>query len=269
KVHELTGKKVMMLSPEGELTTVDSSHINYEPKIPVDNDAARIGIPGKKFVMVIDLAKCDGCGKCTEACNKMHFLPPTKEWIEVIKMQDAPAEAPYFFPKPCFHCDDPPCTKVCPVDATFKREDGIVSVDNDRCIGCRFCIAACPYSVRVFNWEEPVKPTLVELNNSVEHVFQSKKGCVEKCDFCPHMAREGQLPACVSGCPMDAIYFGDENEDAVTNKSGETVALSQLLEDKGAYRFMEELGTKPRVYYLPPVNREYPVPDMNDANPKS
>ena len=264
KVHELTGKNIAILSPEGELTAVDSSHVNYEAK--VDNAEARIGIPGKKFVMVIDLAKCDGCGKCTEACNKMHFLPPTKEWIEVIKMQDAPAEAPYFFPKPCFHCDDPPCTKVCPVDATFKREDGIVAVDNDRCIGCRFCIAACPYSVRIFNWDEPVKPKVIEVDNSIEHIFQSKKGCVEKCDFCPHVARQGILPACVSGCPMDAIYFGDENEDAVTNKSGETVALSQMLEDKSAYRFMEELGTKPRVYYLPPVNRQYPVPDMTDVN---
>ncbi len=269
KVHELTGKRVMMLSTDGELVAVDSSHLNYEHKALVSNEEARIGIAGKKFVMVIDLAKCDGCGKCTDACNKMHFIPPTKKWIDVVNMQDAPAEAPYYFPKPCFHCDDPPCTKVCPVDATFKREDGIVGIDNDRCIGCRFCMAACPYSVRVFNWSEPVKPTVTEINNSVEHVFQSKKGCVEKCDFCPHMARENKLPACVTGCPMDAIYFGDENEDAVTNKSGETVALSQLLEDKSAYRFMEELGTKPRVYYLPPVNRQYPSPDMNNEIPKS
>lgn len=262
----LTGKKVPLLDSAGNLIYVDEAQIPVHTNFKgITNEESRKGIPGKKFVMVIDLAKCDGCGKCTEACNKMHFLPKEKEWIQVLEMQDAPKEAPYFFPKPCFHCDDPPCTKVCPVDATFKREDGIVSVDIDRCIGCRFCMAACPYSVRVFNWTEPVKPDIIEETPSMERAFQSKKGCVEKCDFCSHMSRVDELPACVTGCPMDAIYFGDENEDAVTNKSGQTEKLSQMLEDRAAYRFMEELGTKPRVYYLPPVNRLYPKPNMNDA----
>ncbi|MBY0479683.1 MAG: 4Fe-4S dicluster domain-containing protein, partial [Chitinophagaceae bacterium] len=214
-------------------------------------------------VMVIDLAKCDGCGKCTKACNKMHYLPKNKEWIEVLEMQDSPEVAPYYFPKPCYHCDNPPCTKVCPVDATFKREDGIVAIDTDRCIGCRFCMAACPYSVRLFNWTEPVKPDIIETTPAAENVFQSKKGCVEKCDFCPHMAREGKLPACVTGCPMNAIWFGDANEDAVTRYDGTTTKLSQLLEDGGAYRFMEELGTEPRVYYLPPVNRTYDAKEID------
>ncbi len=115
----------------------------------------------------------------------------------------------------------------------------------------------------MFNWSEPKAPEFKELNASPENVFQSKKGCVEKCDFCPHMARQGKLPGCVTGCPMNAIYFGDENEDAVTCLSGETLQLSQLLEDRAAYRFMEDLGTKPRVYYLPPYNRLYPVPEIN------
>ncbi len=262
----LTGKKVPLLDSAGNLIYVDEGqipvHTNFKGNT---NEEARKGIAGKKFVMVIDLAKCDGCGKCTEACNKMHYLPKEKEWIPVLEMQDAPKEAPYFFPKPCLHCDDPPCTKVCPVDATFKREDGIVAIDNDRCIGCRFCMAACPYSVRLFNWEEPIKPTITEINASPENAFQSKKGCVEKCDFCSHMSRKNELPGCVTGCPMDAIYFGDENEDAVTNKSGQTEKLSQMLEDRAAYRFMEELGTKPRVYYLPPTNRLYPKPTMQDS----
>ena len=161
------------------------------------------------------------------------------------------------------HCDNPPCTKVCPVDATFKREDGIVAIDNDRCIGCRFCMAACPYSVRLFNWTEPVKPNFIETTPAAENVFQSKKGCVEKCDFCPHVAREGKLPACVVGCPMNAIWFGDANEDSVTCHDGHAVKLSQLLEDGGAYRFMEELGTEPRVYYLPPANRTYDAKEIN------
>ena len=262
----LTGKKVPLLDSAGNLIYVDEGQIPVHTNFKgITNEEARKGIAGKKFVMVIDLAKCDGCGKCTEACNKMHYLPKEKEWIPVLEMQDAPKEAPYFFPKPCLHCDDPPCTKVCPVDATFKREDGIVAIDNDRCIGCRFCMAACPYSVRLFNWEEPIKPTITEINASPENAFQSKKGCVEKCDFCSHMSRKNELPGCVTGCPMDAIYFGDENEDAVTNKSGQTEKLSQMLEDRAAYRFMEELGTKPRVYYLPPTNRLYPKPTMKDS----
>lgn len=266
----LTGKKVPLLDSAGNLIYVDEGHMPVHTNFTgITNEEARKGIPGKKFVMVIDLAKCDGCGKCTKACNKMHYLPPEKEWITVKVLQDAPKEAPYFFVKPCFHCDDPPCTKVCPVDATFKREDGIVAIDNNRCIGCRFCMAACPYSVRLFNWDEPVKPNITEVNAAPENAFQSKKGCVEKCDFCPHMSRKNELPACVTGCAMDAIYFGDENEDAVTNKSGETVVLSQMLEDKAAYRFMEELGTQPRVYYLPPYNRQYPKPDMKNMHSES
>jgi molybdopterin-containing oxidoreductase family iron-sulfur binding subunit len=86
-------------------------------------------------------------------------------------------------------------------------------------------------------------------------------GTVEKCDFCPEMAARGILPACASGCPMQAIYYGDQNEDAVTNSAGQTVRLSQLLKDRSGYRQLEELGTQPRVYYLPPVNRLYPAPD--------
>jgi Fe-S-cluster-containing dehydrogenase component len=261
KTKPESGEKINVLTHDGKLVTVDKSQVaNFKPHISEED--VRKGIPGKKFVMVIDLAKCDGCGKCTKACNKMHYLPKNKEWIEVLEMQDSPEVAPYYFPKPCYHCDNPPCTKVCPVDATFKREDGIVAIDTDRCIGCRFCMAACPYSVRLFNWTEPIKPNIIETTPAAENVFQSKKGCVEKCDFCPHMAREGKLPACVTGCPMNAIWFGDANEDAVTCYDGTTTKLSQLLEDGGAYRFMEELGTEPRVYYLPPTNRIYDAKEI-------
>ncbi|MEI6815319.1 MAG: 4Fe-4S dicluster domain-containing protein [Bacteroidota bacterium] len=291
KAEKGSGEEVKVLSADGKVFVADSSHLKLKTHTPVTNAESRIGIPGKKFVMVIDLAKCEGCGKCTIACNKMHHLPKQREWIKVLEMQDSHDSAPYWFVKPCFHCDNPPCTKVCPVDATFKREDGIVAIDNERCIGCRFCMAACPYSARVFNWSEPMwveysakqgdttsKSTCCSKIEDVdptdndappERFFESKKGCVEKCDFCPHMAREGKLPCCVTGCGKDAIYFGDQNEDAVTNKSGQTVSLSQLLEDKAGYRFMEELGTKPRVYYLPPVNRQFPKPDMKNSESKS
>jgi molybdopterin-containing oxidoreductase family iron-sulfur binding subunit len=229
-------------------------------------EAARQGVPGRKWIMVIDLAKCDGCGKCISACSKMHFIPPDRQYIKVLKMQDAEKTAPYYFPQPCYHCDNPPCTKVCPVDATFKRSDGVVLIDNERCIGCRFCMAACPYGARSFNWEAPDDPPeALEKPYSPEDGFPRRIGTVEKCDFCPDMAAMGMLPACVSGCPMGAMYYGDENEDAVTDGQGGTLRLSKLLLDRSGYRELEELGTKPRVYYLPPTNRMYAPPPASSV----
>ena len=229
--------------------------------MPTALDSARQGVPGRRWIMVIDLAKCDGCGSCIRACGKMHFIPPDRQWIKVLRMQDSEKTAPYFFPQPCYHCDNPPCTKVCPVDATFKRSDGVVLIDNERCIGCRFCMAACPYGARSFNWGPPQNPPqAVAKGYSPEHGYPRRIGTVEKCDFCPDMAEMGMLPPCVSGCPMGAMYYGDENEDAVTNSQGETQRLSKLLLDRSGYRQMEELGTKPRVYYLPPKNRMYAPP---------
>lgn len=231
------------------------------PHLPPNDPSVRIGVPGRKWIMVIDLAKCDGCGGCTVQCNKMHHVPEGKAWIKVFKMQDAQHTAPYWMPRPCFQCDEPPCTKVCPVDATYKRQDGVVLIDNERCIGCRYCMAACPYSARDFNWgNEPANPDAAMQTYSPETGVPHKTGTVEKCDFCPDLAAKGILPPCTSTCHMGAVYYGDENEDAVTNGVGETVRLNKLLEERAGYRFMEELGTKPRLYYLPPKNRMYPGP---------
>jgi len=264
-----SGIKRTVFTQDGKVFMADQTHLMDYTATHVSNEEARRGIPNKKFVMVIDEAKCDGCKKCTEACQKMHFTESDREWIKVFKMQDATATAPYFFPKPCFHCDNPPCTKVCPVNATFKRQDGIVLIDNERCIGCRMCMAACPYSTRFFNWSAPSAEQKAAVGNiaySPEHSVPRRMGTVEKCDFCPDMIRQGKMPACVSGCPMDAIYFGDQNEDAVTNASGVTVKFTQLLENNAGYRHLEELGTEPRVYYLPPKNRKYPIPDIKSDN---
>jgi Fe-S-cluster-containing dehydrogenase component len=224
---------------------------------PVSNSEARKGIEGKKFVMVIDLSRCKNVKACQTACNHMHQVHPGQNWIKVYPMQDAEHTAPYWEPTTCMHCDEPPCVKVCPVDATFKRQDGIVLIDSDRCIGCRFCMAACPYSTRVFNWEEPdVTPEAASQSYSCESSMPQKKGTVGKCDFCPDMTRKGMLPHCVSACPNGVFFFGDQNEDSVTN-GAETFRFSELIKDKAGYRLMEDLGTKPRVYYLPPVNRNF------------
>src|SRR5437870_6735193 len=114
-------------------------------------------------------------------------------------------------------------------------------------------MAACPYSARSFNWGRPEEPPEAKAHpDAPECWFPRRVGTVEKCDFCPNLAAQGILPACVAGCPMGAIYFGDQNEDAVTSSKGETVRFSTLIRDRAGYRFLEELGTKPRVYYLPP-----------------
>jgi len=219
-------------------------------------------------VMVIDLSRCKNLKKCQSACNHMHHLHPGHNWIKVHSMQDAEHSAPYWQPTTCMHCDEPPCVKVCPVDATFKRQDGIVAIDSDRCIGCRFCMAACPYTTRVFNWETPVLPEEVAKRQySCETSVPQKRGTVGKCDFCPDMVRKGALPHCVSACPNGVFMFGDMNEDSVTN-GAETFRFSELIKDKSGYRLMEDLGTRPSVYYLPPVNRNFPYESgLENQNP--
>jgi molybdopterin-containing oxidoreductase family iron-sulfur binding subunit len=128
-------------------------------------------------------------------------------------------------------------------------------------------MAACPYSARVFNWGAPPEGKL-DLPYSPETSLPSKIGTVAKCDFCPDMLRDGKLPHCVPACPNGVIYFGDEIDDTVTN-GDETVRLSTLLRDKAGYRYMEELGTKPRVYYLPPVDRMFPFEETKTTNENS
>ena len=256
KTTLLTTNGNLVQVPNSEIEKMEHLHLGAPP------DEARKGIPGKKFVMVVDLAKCKNARKCVNACDKHHNLTPDRPYIKVLEMQDNENSAPYWMPKKCFQCDNPPCVKVCPVGATYKRTDGIVLVDNERCIGCRFCMAACPYSARVFNWGSPPEGKL-NLPYSPETSLPSKIGTVAKCDFCPDMLRQGKLPHCVPACPNGVIYFGDEIDDAVTNGE-ETVRLSTLLKDKAGYRYMEELGTKPRVYYLPPVDRMFPFEETKE-----
>ena len=261
QTDSLSGDKMELMTTDGTIIQVDSSEV-----IDVDNSHKhekkydlREGIPNRKFVMVIDLAKCKNALKCVDVCNKHHYVTGENAWLKVHKMQESQETAPYWMPRTCMHCDAPACVTVCPVDATFKRRDGLVLIDNERCIGCRFCMAACPYSIRVFNWSEPDQGEITmyndDINHSIEHSgLPSVKGTVDKCDFCPHTIKNGELPHCVTACPNGVFYFGDKYEDTVTN--GEvSLRLSKLLEDKAGYRLLEELGTKPSVYYLPPVDR--------------
>jgi len=257
KKNKVSGEKISLLSPEGKLVEVDKSDIQKNTYHLASREKSRKGIPGQKFVLVVDLAKCKNAQKCVEACNKHHQLTPDRSYITVLKMQDNKRSSPYWMPKKCFQCDNPPCVKVCPVSATYKRSDGIVLVDNKRCIGCRFCMAACPYSARVFNWKKPEPSVDPHHKYSPETSVPRQIGTVEKCDFCPDMLRQKKLPHCVTACPNGVIYFGNAVDDAVTN-GVETVRLSTLLREKAGYRYLEELGTEPNVYYLPPVDRIFP-----------
>ncbi|PKQ69058.1 4Fe-4S dicluster domain-containing protein [Labilibaculum manganireducens] len=255
------GETVNLLTQDGQLVQVDKNQLRPTVTGPLTElqKRGREGIAGKSFVMVIDLSKCRNARKCMDACQNHHQLRPDQHHINVLQMQDAEHTAPYFMPKPCQHCDNPPCTKVCPVDATFKRQDGIVLIDNERCIGCRFCIAACPYSARIFQWTEPKDAEKYKnLTYNIEANVPQKKGTVSKCLFSADRLRENKLPSCVSSCPNGVYYFGDQNEDAVTNgTTHETVRFSKLIEENAGYTLMPELGTKPRVYYLPPKNRAF------------
>ena len=257
-----SNKKMELMTTDGTLIQVDSSEV-IEINHSQDHDLkynVREGYANKKFVMVVDLAKCKNALSCQSACNKHHYITGDNAWIKVYKMQESKEASPYWMPTTCQHCDQPACVTVCPVDATFKRRDGVVLIDNERCIGCRFCMAACPYSTRVFNWGEPGQEVTLNMDMtdhtpSPEHAgMPSIKGTVDKCDFCPHAIDNGELPHCVTACPNGVFYFGDKYEDTVTN-GDETLRLSKLLEDKAGYRLMAGLGTEPSVYYLPPTDR--------------
>jgi molybdopterin-containing oxidoreductase family iron-sulfur binding subunit len=214
--------------------------------------------PGRvrRWAMAIDLRRCDGCQgvglppQCTQACIQGHYAPEPMQWVQVYE-QELPGGGSQFIPTPCQHCQNAPCVNVCPVGATFAAPEGTVLIDQERCIGCRLCMAACPYDRRFFNWgNAPVPPESLLADYDPERQFPAKRGTVMKCNLCPQMAREGKLPYCAQACPTNAIYYGDLEEDLGTNGQ-DVVKLSRFLSENQAYQLKAELGTKPRVYYIP------------------
>lgn len=221
-----------------------------------------------RWGMVIDLDKCSACQACVVACqaeNNIAIIGPeeaakgrTIHWIELIPHIEGeyPHVKARLIPRPCMHCDHPPCTKVCPVYATYINEEGLVAQINYRCIGCRYCTTACPYTVKYFNWYTPQWPK--EMKGALNRdVSIRTKGVVEKCTFCSHrllrarekakiegreLLPEDYIPACVQACPSRAMYFGDLNDPHSV--------VSTLSRERRAFRLMEELGTEPKVYYL-------------------
>ncbi len=210
-------------------------------------------IAAHQWVMVIDMRRCTNERDCMSSCRKNHYLHEGQEWIKTYTIETHNIEDPHghshYMPTLCMHCQQAPCVKVCPVGATFKSPDGATLVDQDRCIGCRMCMAACPYDVRTFNWDDPLPAPNVLGKPAPEYPVPQRKGTVNVCDMCTHNTRNGELPHCVDACPNQAIFVGDLATDLATDGK-ETVRLSELLQDNDAFRYKEELNTQPRVFYI-------------------
>jgi Fe-S-cluster-containing dehydrogenase component len=223
--------------------------VSYRDEARAATTSTTAAKPKHAWCMVIDLRDCDGCKACTMGCQQRHQLPVEQTWIEVFEMTDD-AGGTYHMPRPCMMCEDPPCMYVCPVGATFRTEEGLVLVDQNACIGCRTCMAACPYQARYFNWRNPPAVKRLPMPPTPEMPVPQRKGTVGKCVFCADRLPHGELPACVSSCAMGVLYIGDLVTDVAVNGLGATVKLSKFLADNDAVRFKEELGTSPRVYYI-------------------
>jgi molybdopterin-containing oxidoreductase family iron-sulfur binding subunit len=218
--------------------------------------------------MVIDLNKCTGCKACVIACKSENNLPTVAKseaekgrvnnWIEVKKMVagEFPDAKIRYLPKLCNHCDNPPCTRVCPVRATYKNHEGLVAQIYTRCIGCRYCANACPYTVKTFQWFEET-PTEAYKKMINPDVSVRSEGVVEKCSFCHHRLQKAKevarmekreleekdyQPACVQACPANAMTFGNLND-----RRSEVYRLSRAF---NTFRLLEDLGTKPKVIYI-------------------
>ena len=201
-----------------------------------------------EWAFIFDLRRCDGCRECTTGCQDEHFLPETQEWIRVHQLTDA-SGGDFFLPVLCQMCERPPCVQVCPVTATFRTDEGPILIDQSICIGCRMCMAACPYGVRFFNWDVPPEVPDEARHDGPLLQIPQVQGTVGKCDSCAHLTQDGELPACVRSCGMEAVYVADFVSDVATN-GRETVGLSQYLREHDVYRLKEHLGTEPRVYYV-------------------
>jgi len=222
--------------------------------------SSKESIQGVLFGYAFNLTRCEGFMECVAACVKENNLDRKShtQYIRIFEMEhgemspesgngkffhEVPIEDHFYMGVQCFHCEKAPCVKACPTQATYREPDGIVVVDYDWCIGCRYCIAACPYYGRRFNWNEPYVPAN-EITKK-QHYLGNRmrtKGQMEKCTFCVQRSREGRLPACVEACPTGARVFGN----LLDPKS----EIRYVLKNKKVFRFKEELGTDAKYWYF-------------------
>lgn len=209
---KLAGKGAAVLTVGGIVKKVSAA----------EKEAKKI-IAGRKLAMVIDLRRCYGCHTCSIACKSEFkvLLGTWRAWVKQIDKGKYPNMKRYHLPRLCNHCEHPPCVDVCPSGASHKREDGTVLIHEDRCIGCRLCIAACPYDARFVHPDKHI---------------------ANKCTFCVHRVDEGVVPACINACPAGARVFGDLNDP--------NSDVSKLVATQPVQVLKPELGTEPRVFYI-------------------
>ncbi|MBF0236934.1 MAG: 4Fe-4S dicluster domain-containing protein [SAR324 cluster bacterium] len=229
----------------------------YGVDIQINNEPP---LEGVLFGYALNISKCKGYRKCVTACMEENNTSRTLQiqYIRVLEMdkgsmnieesnhyydsETVPQEGKMYLPIQCHHCENPPCVRACPTKATWKEDDGIVVIDYNWCIGCHYCVVACPYWARRFNWEDPDLPP--EKINPVTHYLGNRpreRGVMEKCTFCVQRTRKGKLPACLEACPTGARVFGnllDPNSE-----------IRYILENKTVFRLKEELNTNPKFWY--------------------
>jgi Fe-S-cluster-containing dehydrogenase component len=206
--------------------------------------------------MVIDLEQCIGCQYCVWACQATNDVPEDNMRWNIGFPERTANGTDFYMTRPCLHCQEAPCVKVCPVGATWVREDGIVAMDYDRCIGCRYCEVACPYDVRRFNWATITSENGYQPTWGVPEVERRERGVAEKCTFCVHRIDRGiehgltpgidpqATPACVNVCPVGARVFG--------NVKDPESPVSKYLAEHETFRLREDFGTEPKVHYVRP-----------------
>jgi Fe-S-cluster-containing dehydrogenase component len=206
--------------------------------------------------MVIDLSRCIGCSYCVRACQAVNDVPEDAMRWNIVFQERTEAGHEFYMNRPCQHCQEAPCTRVCPVGATWLRPDGIVAMDYQRCIGCRYCQVACPYDVRRFNWKTVADPNPYAPDWGSPEVERRPRGVVEKCSFCIQRIDRGleqgltpgidaaATPACVDICPVGARVFG--------NALDPDSPVSKYLAEHDVFRLREEWGSQPKVLYVRP-----------------
>jgi Fe-S-cluster-containing dehydrogenase component len=259
--REFIKKNYRFMTEEERAQTIDRLERIARQKRGLDLSIQSTGAqPGVEFGYAFNISKCKGFRSCVEACINENNLDrrAATQYIRIFEMKngeidldhadasfqhEVPAEGHFYLGTQCFQCADPPCVKVCPVGATWQEPDGITVIDYDWCIGCRYCMAACPYWARRFNWGEPEVPA-AEVNTNQHYLGNRarKKGVVEKCTFCIHRTRQGLLPACAEACPTGARVFG--------NLLDPDSEIRWVLANKRIFRLKEDLKTEPRFWYF-------------------
>lgn len=260
-LEEFLQRRFREMSPEEVAAALERIEQKYHAQYGLEfNIKTTPAQEGTVFGYALDISRCIGCRKCVYACVRENNLSRDVQvhWIRVLQMErggfdlesaehyyepeSVPEDDSFYLPVQCQQCEHPPCVKSCPVKATWQEPDGVVVVDYDWCIGCRTCMAACPYGARHYNWNDPTLPA-DEINTEV-HLYGNRprsSGVVEKCTFCLQRTREGRYPACVEACPAGARKFGnllDPNSE-----------IRYILENFAVFRLKEDLKTEPRFWY--------------------